>query len=142
MNEKRFGCRIRKTKMVHVDTKRLPLLKGQKSTDKREYFFVAIDDFWLRPNFDLIASQSLLFTSYSRELYAAIMPDKTANSVAKFLLEDVIKPCPYLIECVYSDNGTEYKGTLHHPFGVVFKMGLTKNLPNQPTHKPTAKRKG
>ena len=31
--------------MVHVDTKRLPLLKGQKATDKREYLFVAIDDF-------------------------------------------------------------------------------------------------
>ena len=45
--------------MVHVDTKRLPLLKGQKSTDAREYLFVGIDDF-------------------SRELYAAIMPDKTA----------------------------------------------------------------
>ena len=49
--------------MVHVDTKRLPLLKGQKATDKREYLFVAIDDFWLRRNFGLIASQSLLFTS-------------------------------------------------------------------------------
>ena len=49
--------------MVHMDTKRLPLLKGQKSTDRREYLFVAIDDFWLRPNFGLIASQSLLFTS-------------------------------------------------------------------------------
>jgi len=31
--------------MVHVDTKRLPLLKGQKTTDKRDYLFVAIDDF-------------------------------------------------------------------------------------------------
>ena len=31
--------------MVHVDTKRLPLIKGQKATDKREYLFVAIDDF-------------------------------------------------------------------------------------------------
>ena len=85
--------------MVHVDTKRLPLIKGQKATDKREYLFVAIDDF-------------------SRELYAAIMPDKTASSAAKFLLEEVIEPCPYLIECVYSDNGTEYKGTPHHPFGL------------------------
>ena len=49
--------------MVHVDTKRLPLLKGQKSTDRREYLFVATDDFWLNPNFGLIASQYLLFTS-------------------------------------------------------------------------------
>ena len=31
--------------MVHVDTKRLPLLKGQKSNDAREYLFVGIDDF-------------------------------------------------------------------------------------------------
>ena len=31
--------------MVHVDTKRLPLIKGQKATDKREYLFIAIDDF-------------------------------------------------------------------------------------------------
>ena len=46
--------------MVHVDTKRLPLIKGQNNTQPREYLFVAIDD-------------------YSRELYAAIMPDKTQN---------------------------------------------------------------
>ena len=42
----------------------MPLLKGQKATDKRNYLFVAIDDF-------------------SRELYAAILPDKTADSAAK-----------------------------------------------------------
>ena len=49
--------------MVHVDTKRLPLLKGQKTTDKREYLFVAIDDFWLRRNFGLFTNANLLFTS-------------------------------------------------------------------------------
>ena len=104
--------------MVHVDTKRLPLLKGQKSTDRREYLFVAIDDF-------------------SRELYAAIMPDKTASSAAKFLLEDVIKPCPYLIECVYSDNGTEYKGTVHHPFGLTcFQNGINQKF-TKPAHPQT-----
>ena len=54
--------------MVHVDTKRLPLPKGRKATDKRDYLFVAIDDF-------------------SRGLYAAILPDKTADSAAKFLTE-------------------------------------------------------
>ncbi|WP_107824646.1 integrase core domain-containing protein [Neisseria sicca] len=85
--------------LVHLDTKRLPLLKGQKATDKRDYLFVAIDDF-------------------SRELYAAILPDKTADSAAKFLTEHLIDPCPYLIECVYSDNGTEYKGSANHAFGV------------------------
>ena len=31
--------------LVHFDTKRLPLLKGQKSIEPREYLFVAIDDF-------------------------------------------------------------------------------------------------
>ena len=71
--------------LVHLDTKRLPLLKGQKATDKRDYLFVAIDDF-------------------SRKLYAAILPDKTAGSTAKFLTEQVIEPCPYLIECVYPDS--------------------------------------
>ena len=85
--------------LVHLDTKRLPLLKGQKATDKRNYLFVAIDDF-------------------SRELYAAILPDKTADSAAKFLTGHLIDPCPYLIECVYSDNGTEYKGSANHAFGV------------------------
>ena len=32
--------------------------------------------------------------------------------------EQVIEPCPYLIECVYSDNGSEYKGGANHAFGV------------------------
>lgn len=86
--------------MLHVDTKRLPLLKGQKSTDAREYLFVGIDDF-------------------SRELYAAMMPDKTAFSAAKFLQEHVIELCPYNIDVVYSDNGTEYKGTNKHEFALV-----------------------
>lgn len=85
--------------MVHVDTKRLPLLQNQKASDHRDYLFVAIDDF-------------------SRELYAAILPDRTAASAAKFLLHDVIDCCPYTIECVYSDNGVEYKGSANHPFGI------------------------
>lgn len=84
--------------MVHVDSKRMPLLKGQSTQSAREYLFVAIDD-------------------YSRELYAAIMPDKTAFSASKFLTEHVLAPCPYLIEVIYSDNGTEYKGTKDHEFG-------------------------
>ena len=88
----------RQGEMVHLDTKRLPLPKGQKATDKQDYLFVAIDDF-------------------SRELYAAILPDKTADSAAKFLMEQVIEPCPYLIECVYSDNGSEYKSGASHAFG-------------------------
>ncbi|HFC6351189.1 TPA: integrase core domain-containing protein [Neisseria elongata] len=59
------------------------------------------------------------------ELYAAILPDKTADSAAKFLTEHLIDPCPYLIECVYSDNGTEYKGSANHAFGVAcYKYGI------------------
>ena len=81
--------------MLHVDTKRLPLLKGEKKTGNREYLFVAIDDF-------------------SRELYAAILPDKSAVSATTFLRQ-VIEECPYTIECLYSDNGTEYKGGSEHP---------------------------
>jgi transposase InsO family protein len=83
--------------MVHGDTKRLPLLEGQKSLDRREYLFVAIDDF-------------------SRELYAAILPDKTQNS-AKDFLEQVLEECPYIIEQFYTDNGKEYRGDPeHHAF--------------------------
>ena len=83
--------------MVHVDTKRLPLIKGQNNTQPREYLFVAIDD-------------------YSRELYAAIMPDKTQFSSAQFLTEHLLAQCPYEIDYIYSDNGKEYKGTPNHAF--------------------------
>ena len=83
--------------MLHGDTKRLPLLEGQKTTERREYLFVAIDDF-------------------SRELYAAILPDKTQVSARAFL-EQVLKECPYTIEQYDTDNGKEYKGDpTHHAF--------------------------
>ena len=84
--------------MVHVDTLRLPLLKGEtKITQRYEYLFVGIDD-------------------YSRELFAAVMPDKTSISAQRFLVQ-MLDECPYAIECIYSDNGKEYKGNLlEHPF--------------------------
>ena len=83
--------------MLHVDTKRLPLLTGESAFGRREYLFVAIDDF-------------------SRELYAAILPDKTQNS-AKAFLEQVLEECPYTIEQLYSDNGKEYRvDAEHHAF--------------------------
>ena len=89
--------------LVYLDTKRLPLLKGQKATDKRDDLFAAIDYF-------------------SRELYAAILPDKTAGSTAKFLTE-------HLIECVYSDNGTEYKGSANHAFGAAcYENGIGQKV--------------
>lgn len=82
--------------MVHVDTKRLPLLEGESPKGSREYLFVGIDDF-------------------SRELYAAILSDKTQYSAEKFLLQ-VIDECPYTIEQIYSDNGLEYRGAKDHAF--------------------------
>ena len=82
---------------MHFDTKRLPLLKGQNNIQLREYFFVAIDDF-------------------SRELYADIFPDKTQDSAAQFLEENVLKQCSYELDYVYSDNGKEYKGNASHAF--------------------------
>jgi len=87
--------------MVHFDTKRLLLLKGEINTLPRDHLFVGIDDF-------------------SRELYAAILPDKTQNSAAIFLAQ-VIEECPYTIECAYSDKGTEYKGTPDHAFVALCK---------------------
>lgn len=83
--------------LMHFDTKRLPLLSGQTNQSPREYLFVAIDDF-------------------SRELYAAILPDKTQHSAACFLAEGVLAQCPYQIDYAYSDNGKEYKGRSEHAF--------------------------
>ena len=53
--------------LVHFDCKRLKLLKGEDRSFLREYLFVGIDDF-------------------SRELYAAILPDKTQGSAGSFLI--------------------------------------------------------
>src|SRR3989339_555325 len=83
--------------MLHVDTKRLPLLTGESPTLNHEYLFLAIDD-------------------YSRELFIAIMPDKTQYSAERFLTQ-VLTECAYTIEQVYSDNGLEYKGNIQsHAF--------------------------
>lgn len=82
--------------MVHFDTKRLPLLWGEAITQPREYLFVAVDD-------------------YSRWMYADIFPDKTSYSAAIFL-EEVRRAMPFIITGVYSDNGSEYKGSKGHPF--------------------------
>jgi len=82
--------------MIHGDTKRLPLLTGESPHETHEYLFVAIDDF-------------------SRELYAAILPDKTQYSAKQFL-QQVLEECPYTIEQWYTDNGLEYKGNGDHEF--------------------------
>jgi transposase InsO family protein len=83
--------------LVHFDTKRLPLPKGQSPAQPREYLFVAIDDF-------------------SRELYADTLPDKTQGSAAQSLVKNVLAQCPYPIDHTYSDNGKDYKGTDNHAF--------------------------
>lgn len=82
--------------LIHFDSKRLPLLKGEDQALPREYLFVAIDD-------------------YSRELYAGIFPDKTQYS-AELFLRQVADECPYTIEYAYSDNGKEFKGVGQHAF--------------------------
>ena len=76
--------------MIHADNTRLPLLKGESPFQKPEQLHIAIDDF-------------------SRELYAAILPDKTQYSTARFF-EQVLEECPYTIEQWYTDNGREYQG--------------------------------
>lgn len=89
--------------MIHFDTKRLPLLVGESPKNNHEYLFVAIDD-------------------YSRELFVAIMPDKTQYSSERFL-KQVLDECPYTIEQAYSDNGLEYRGDLkHHAFMKLCQM--------------------
>ena len=98
--------------MMHFDTKKLPLLKGEKKTDQSQYLFVAIDDF-------------------SRELFVAIMPNKSMQSAATFM-KQVIEECPYTIEVAYSDNGTEYKGNRDHDFVAICR----NNHINQKFTKP------
>jgi hypothetical protein len=76
--------------LLHLDTKRLPLLSGETKGNGHEYLFVAIDD-------------------YSRDLYVGIYPDKSMLSSSDFL-GMVLAQCPYSIERTLTDNGTEYKG--------------------------------
>jgi len=80
--------------MIHADVRRLPVLKGELKTIKHEYLYVAIDDF-------------------SRELYAAILEDKTQFSSRQFL-EQVYEECPYTIEQWYTDHGREWEGNPKH----------------------------
>lgn len=86
---------------MHFDAKRLPVLEGEAQTERKEHLFVAIDDF-------------------SRELYAAILPDRTQYSSTHFL-KQVVDECPHEIEYSYSDNGKEYRGTDNHEFVQICK---------------------
>ena len=81
--------------MVHFDTKKLPLIPGEGVNQPREHLHVAIDD-------------------YSRWVFADIFPDKTSYSSA-IHLEETILVMPFQIDKVYSDNGSEYRGTADLP---------------------------
>jgi transposase InsO family protein len=76
--------------MVHTDSSLLPLLRGEAITTPREYLYVFIDD-------------------ASRWLFADILPDQTSWSAA-ITLDEAIQMFPFEIECLYSDNGKEFKG--------------------------------
>ena len=96
--------------MMHSDNTELPMLEGEKHTDKPETLYIGIDDF-------------------SRELYAAIMPDRTQYSSAAFLTQ-VLEECPYTIETWYTDNGTEYKGSpaKHEFMGMCREHGIKQSF--------------
>lgn len=76
--------------MVHTDSSMLPLLRGEAMTTPREYLFVFIDD-------------------CCRWLFADILPDQTSWSAA-ICLDEALLMMPFTIDCLYSDNGKEFKG--------------------------------
>jgi transposase InsO family protein len=82
--------------MVHFDTKKLRAVLRYKKGVKTECLYVAIDD-------------------HSRYLFANILPDKNQESSALFL-EELSNSVPFKIDCAYSDNGMEFKGSERHDF--------------------------
>lgn len=86
--------------MVHTDSSVLPRISGEAMVTPKEYLYVFIDD-------------------CSRTLFADILPDQTSYSAA-IVLDEALTMLPFPVECMYSDNGKEFKGafkelcTLHH----------------------------
>lgn len=80
--------------MVHTDSSVLPLVSGEAAVTPKEYLYVFVDD-------------------YSRTLFADILPDQTSYSAA-IVLDEAIGMMPFKIECIYSDNGKEFKGEFKH----------------------------
>lgn len=76
--------------MVHTDSSVLPLIFGEAATTPKEYLYVFIDD-------------------CSRTLFADILPDQTSYSAA-IALDEALTMLPFPVECIYSDNGKEFKG--------------------------------
>lgn len=91
--------------MVHTDSSQLPLLRGEAITTTREYLYVFVDD-------------------YSRFLFADILPDQTSWSAA-IVLDEALRMFPFEIECVYSDNGKEFKGAFRE---LCHKGGMTQKF--------------
>lgn len=107
--------------MMHSDNTELPMLEGEKHTDKPETMYVAIDDF-------------------SRELYAAILEDSTQYSSAAFL-KQILEECPYTIETWYTDNGTEYRGNprKHEFMRLCQENGITQSFTRPHTPRTNGK---
>jgi len=86
--------------LVHGDTKRLPTVnekgKFRKPLIKSEVLYVWIDD-------------------YSRWLMADILPDRSMWSSSVFLDVMVVRS-PFSIQCLYSDNGGEFRGNNTHAY--------------------------
>lgn len=80
--------------MVHTDSSVLPLVSGESVVTPKEYLYVFIDD-------------------CSRTLFADILPDQTSYSAA-IVLDEALTMLPFPIECIYSDNGKEFKGAFKH----------------------------
>ena len=76
--------------MVHTDSSVMPLVPGEAMVTPREYLYIFIDD-------------------YSRALFADILPDQTSWSAA-IVLDEALEMLPFTVECIYSDNGKEFKG--------------------------------
>ena len=82
--------KTRPGEMVHTDSSILPRIAGEAITTPKEYLYVFIDD-------------------YSRTLFADILPDQTSYSAA-IVLDEARQMLPFTIDCLYSDNGKEFKG--------------------------------
>jgi transposase InsO family protein len=76
--------------MVHTDSSLLPLLRGEAMTTPKEYLYVFVDD-------------------HCRWLFADILPDQTSWSAA-ICLDEALIMMPFTVDCMYSDNGKEFKG--------------------------------
>ena len=90
--------------MVHTDSSQLPLISGEAIVTPKEYLYVFIDD-------------------CSRTLFADILPDQTSYSAA-IVLDEALEMLPFKVECIYSDNGKEFKGAFKH-------LCMKKGIPQQ-----------